>query len=311
MKNLKLFPVLIIGFNRAEFIESLLSNENLKNRDVFIAIDGPRLDRDDDLIVHEKIKKIIDEKSKFDNVYTLINDKNLGCKRAEQTAMTWFFANVEAGIVLEDDVRPTDDFFEFCDKKLEEFEGDSTIWAICGHVPNQEFISLEDDSLDYFFSDTPMTYGWASWSRVWKRYQYDFDLIQIFKIEVPLFQSSKFRQLLFRNIWQRRVFDELFHNVNTWDYQFTVSCWSNKGRNIFPKRHSTKNVGYDEGATHTKSPPSEIKNYKASHHKLKYDDILKNYEIDTYYQKNKFRKIVSNWVLLIILRFLLIFIRNN
>lgn len=313
MKKTKAHPVLIIGFNRANLIEALLNDPNLQNREIFIAIDGPRQANKNDHIAHQRIKKIIETRSEIKISHQLINSKNLGCKRAEQLAMTWFFENVEAGIVIEDDVQPSDTFFEFCDRKLEEFKNDASIWSICGHLPILQFIDEHDMAMDYYLSDTPMTYGWASWSRVWQKYQYDLKIEDIFHIEIPRFQSTRFRKLLFKNMWQRRIFDEIVNNVSTWDYQFTVACWKNHSKNVFPKRSLTTNVGYGQDATHTKVSPIQIEIDKVELicKNIEYDNISKNYEIDHYYNQDKLKKIISNWILLSILKLVMIFVRKD
>ena len=65
-------------------------------------------------------------------VETLFREINLGCGHAPATAIDWFFQNVEAGIILEDDCRPDPTFFSFCEVLLERYKDDDRIKHISG-----------------------------------------------------------------------------------------------------------------------------------------------------------------------------------
>ena len=50
------------------------------------------------------------------------------------------------------------------------------------------------------------------------------------------------------------AFNAVFNNqVDTWDYQWVYSVWTNNGLGVLPNYNLITNIGFDEAATHTKS----------------------------------------------------------
>ena len=71
-------------------------------------------------------------------VQTLFQEANLGCGLGVSTAITWFFAKEERGIILEDDIIPDPSrSSRFCAELLERYEDDERVFAIsgCNFVP--------------------------------------------------------------------------------------------------------------------------------------------------------------------------------
>ena len=61
----------------------------------------------------------------------------------------WFFSYEAAGIILEDDCLPTEEFFRYCDVMLDKFKDNNKIYAISGnnfinshHLKNQSGNSI-------------------------------------------------------------------------------------------------------------------------------------------------------------------------
>ena len=105
-------PVLIIAFNRPDLVKGLIKRIAFaKPARIFFAVDGARNDGDAEL-VRETQKSI----SAIDwpcDIKTFFRVENRGCRNAPPEAITWFFENVEAGIVLEDDCYPSPEFLRF------------------------------------------------------------------------------------------------------------------------------------------------------------------------------------------------------
>ena len=49
-------------------------------------------------------------------------------------------------------------------------------------------------------------------------------------------------------------------NVDYWDYQWTFTCWAQNGLSILPNTTLISNIGFGEGATHTKSSRDRRRN---------------------------------------------------
>ena len=96
-------------------------------------------------------------------VHTWYQEKNVGCDPSGFLAHRWMFSQEEMGIVLEDDVVPSQSFFTFCKELLEKYKDDERINLICG-MNNTGISEHIDDS--YLFTTKGSVWGWASWSRV-------------------------------------------------------------------------------------------------------------------------------------------------
>ena len=117
-------PVLLIIFNRPETTRKVLEaiGRAAPSR-LFVAADGPRsgspTDKELCSQALEAVQKGISWKCE---VQYKVQEKNLGCGMAPAVAISWFFENVEEGIILEDDCLPADAFFPFCTSLLDRYQ---------------------------------------------------------------------------------------------------------------------------------------------------------------------------------------------
>ena len=239
-------PVLFIVFNRPEETARVFEViKKIKPKDVYIAADGARVGIESDIINCEKVKKIVKDIDWNCNIHTLYRKENLGCGLAVSGSIDWFFDNVEAGIILEDDCLPNDSFFEFCQKMLIQYQDKDSVMHISGScygkVANKE---------NYHFTYLPFIWGWATWRRAWLKY--DFNI----KYSTPKHKyeiiSNVFDNKDIRSYWQQTLRD--FHVLPesyTWDYQWFLTIWRVKGLVIQPTVNLIENIGFGSNATHT------------------------------------------------------------
>lgn len=93
-----------------------------------------------------------------------------GCRLGVSRAITWFFDQVEEGIILEDHCVPHPDFFPFCTTLLERYWHDARVWSINGSqflTPRECSRFSRRSSADYWVSAHADSWGWASWRRSW------------------------------------------------------------------------------------------------------------------------------------------------
>ena len=122
-------PVLIICFNRPQYIEAQLEALRLvKPSTIYLACDGARIEHLNDAekvnAVRRGYEKGIDWKC---NLHTNFSNSNLGCSKGPIKAMTWFFSEVEKGIILEDDIIPNKDFFDFMRVMLNHYQSNNRL----------------------------------------------------------------------------------------------------------------------------------------------------------------------------------------
>jgi hypothetical protein len=238
-------PVLFIIFNRPETTFKVFGAiRQAKPKKLFIAADGPRSNKVGEKELCAETRKITELIDWPCEVKTLFRDKNLGCGEAVSGAITWFFQNIEEGIILEDDCLPSPSFFNYCEKMLERYRNETKIMMVSGSNPAT---SLPDLESDYYYSKVYSIWGWATWKRAWKLYNK----------KIPSWPTEKNSKLLMNFYHKKTVadyfwmaFDNVYNNrIDTWDYQWTYNCIINNGLSIVPKYNMISNIGVT--GTHT------------------------------------------------------------
>ncbi len=241
----KLPPVLLLAFNRADttalVIESL---RRVRPAELYFAVDGARPARPAE---EERVRQVRDLVRSIDwpcRVETLFRDANLGCKRAVSGAITWFFDHVEAGVILEDDCIADPSFFSFAAELLERFREDERVMVISGD--NFQF-GRQRTSYSYYYSRYTHIWGWATWRRAWKQFDYGME-------RWPELRDGNWLEDLLGDRRQVRywkaIFDETHADLNTsWAYRWTYSVWLNSGLTVLPNANLVSNIGFGRDAT--------------------------------------------------------------
>jgi len=245
-------PILLIAFNRIHTLEKVFQRiKQVEPTRLYIAVDGPRASKmpEEAHLVEEVIAYLKGAVTWRCKTEFLIRKENLGCKLGVSSAITWFFENVEAGIILEDDCVPETSFFKYCSELLDQYKGNNEVMMISG----DQFASLDRLHDSYYFSVTPHIWGWASWRRAWAKYD-----LQMQGWPACIGQIKAHASLPER-IWAKykSYFDLTRANqIDTWDYQWVYSIWKNQGLVISPKINLISNIGFGNDATHTVDPES-------------------------------------------------------
>ena len=206
---------------------------------MYVAADGPRLHKEGEKEKCETVRKIVTQIDWDCELTTLFREENLGCGKAVSEAITWFFDHVDEGIILEDDCLPNTSFFLFCQDLLERYRDNGKITHISG---NNFQLGKRRGNGDYFFSNYTFIWGWATWRRAWRKYDYsmrDYEL---------LLKNYKYKYL----IQQEMMRVVKYGNLDTWDVQWQYTNFYYYALAIQPKINLVKNIGFSEDATHTK-----------------------------------------------------------
>jgi len=250
-------PVAFIIFNRPDTTKRVFA-EIAKARPpkLLVIADGPRADRPDDAEKCAAVRAIIDNVDWDCEVLTNYSDVNLGCKRRVSSGLDWVFDTVDEAIILEDDCLPHPTFFRFCEEMLEKYRDDERIAMISGD--NFQF-GRKRTGYSYYFSRHTHIWGWASWRRAWRNYDVDM------KLWPEIRDGGWLKDLLGSKVsylYWKYIFENVYKGkVDTWDYQWTFSCWVHSMMTIMPIVNLVSNIGFGRGAVHTteKNKFSEMK----------------------------------------------------
>lgn len=211
-------PVLFLIFNRPETTRSVMrSISKASPTQLFVAADGPRSGRAGEAEQCEAARREATAVAWDCDLHTLFRDQNLGCGVAVSEAITWFFEQVPEGLILEDDCIPAPSFFRFGAELLQHYRDVERVMHISGS--NLQY-GRRRGSASYYFSRLPNIWGWGTWRRAWRHY--DFGL---------------------RPDWELD---------DTWDTQWQLSIAKADGLSIVPNVNLVTNIGMGPGGTHTK-----------------------------------------------------------
>jgi hypothetical protein len=238
-------PILFLIFNRPETTRIVFDQIRQRQpRFLYIGADGPRENHPDDLALCAATRNILTAIDWECEVKTLFRDINMGCGLAPATAITWFFEQVEEGIILEDDCVPEDSFFDYCEILLKKHRDDQGIMMICGTSYQPQ--PLNSDA--YYFSKYPHVWGWATWKRAWQLYHFSLATESQQALKSTIRKTFTHRRERF--FWEKNM-QMIIQGLDAWDYQLMYWMWKNNALCITPWLNMISNIGFGPHATHT------------------------------------------------------------
>ncbi len=254
--------VLILFFCRAEkFAQVFAAVKKARPSRLYLYQDGARNEKD--ILGITACRKIAEEIDWKCEVHYMYQEKNYGCDPSGYMAQKWFFSQEEMGIVLEDDVVPTQSFFLFCKELLERYQDDERIHMICGM---NNYGIAENIQESYFFSKYGSIWGWASWRRVidtWdESYSWleDSQKMKCIKKQFP--SKHHWKKFLRRSRQRKSSGKEYFETIHG------VSMYLYDRLNIVPKYNMIKNIGINSEGTHSINDENLLGNEAIRLHKL-------------------------------------------
>jgi len=249
-------------FNRPDVTEKVFSQIALaRPAKLFLIADGPR-PLTSDIDNCKAVRRIVDNIDWPCEVFRNFSEVNLGLGRRMTSGISWVFGHVEECIILEDDCLPSASFFRFCEEMLERYRDDERIMHINGYSYQFGHIRTEDS---YYISQITCPWGWATWRRAWKYYDFCIPLW------ATLCQTDWLRDIVKdpRTVrYFTRVFDAAYRGESlTWSGQWTFSTLCQSGLSVSPREDLIMNLGFGPEATTTKSdsspeeynrPPAEL-----------------------------------------------------
>ncbi len=287
-------PILFLIFNRPNTTALVFQRiRAIKPKYLFVAADGPRLSKLGEAELCEQARKMVLDNIDWDcELKTRFLEKNLGCKMAVSSAITWFYKNVEEGIILEDDCLPDLSFFYFCEELLNYYRNNERIMHI-GGANFQDGRQRGDGS--YYFSQINHIWGWATWRRAWNKYDVELSSFPQY-LENKL--SCNFVNSYMKKFWTRRFKLAYENKIDTWDIHWQYAMITNNGLAIIPNKNLISNIGFDTMATHTVHEFNPLANIPLSSLDIAVHPsrMQANYEADIYsfrkyFSPTKFRKL--------------------
>jgi hypothetical protein len=243
-------PVAFILFNRPDVTSRVFEEiRRARPSTLLLIADGPRPHVPGEADQCAQARSIVSRIDWPCELLTNYSEQNLGCKLRVSSGLDWVFQQVEEAIIIEDDCLPDPSFFAFCQALLERYRNDPRVMHITGdnfQPPGWSY------PYSYYFSRYASIWGWATWRRAWKLY--DVKISRWPEMKASGWLSDDLSDPREVQVWTQN-FDRVYAgNYDTWDHQWTFTCFSNGGLAVTPAVNLVKNIGFGAAATHTTTP---------------------------------------------------------
>ena len=247
-------PVLFLIFNRPETTGRVFEAiRQARPPRLYIAADGPRPGKEGEEEHCLQARNIATAVDWPCEVKTLFRARNLGCRHAPASAISWFFKHEPEGVILEDDVLPHPDFFPFCDTLLEQYRDTPAVMQITG---NNFQLGVRRGTASYYFSRFGHIWGWASWARAWN----------LCDIAMPGHREFMRDEFPARNTLSGggglppeagEHFTAAFRKIDrgsldAWDYSWQYCLFRHNGLTATPNHALVENIGFGGGTHYAK-----------------------------------------------------------
>jgi hypothetical protein len=242
-------PIVLLVFNRPEPTRRLFEViRKLRPLRLIVVQDAPRPNHPDDQRLCAEVREIVTSITWPCQAQGLFAEKNMGCALRVRSGLDEVFSMEEQAIILEDDCIPDPSFFPYCDELLTRYADDKRIMAISGD--NFHFGAIRQ-AHSYYFSRYFHCWGWATWRRAWQLHRGNLE-------QWPELRQEGWLQANLSNPTEVQHWTGAFNGVHagqidTWDYGFVYTIWRQNGLTILPRHNLVSNIGFGEGATHTKA----------------------------------------------------------
>ena len=251
-------PVLFMVFNRPEPSARVFEAiARAKPSKLLVLADGPREGRSGEREQCEAVRRIVDRVDWDCEVLRNYSDVNLGCGRRVSSGLEWAFEECPELIILEDDTVPHPSFFRFCEEMLARYRDDERVMHISGNQLRSE--QLRDVEHSYYFSQYDHIWGWATWRRAFRHYDFEMK-------HWPTLRETSWLADLFDDepsaLWWRSYLD-VVHKADrslydSWDAQWAYTLWVQHGLSVTPTVNMVTNIGWGADATHTNSSDNPL-----------------------------------------------------
>jgi hypothetical protein len=147
------------------------------------------------------------------------------------------FENEEYGIIIEDDIVLSQDFFKMCELLLPKYKDEEKVMVISARNHSRKY----QKSNEYCFVNYANIWGWATWKRAWEKNTQDFEGWKEYPKMGLLKRYGLFQGMM--AIWYYNKCSDPNDNFGSWDYTWRYNIAKNDGIGIAPRVNLANNIG--------------------------------------------------------------------
>ena len=238
-------PIAVFAYNRPDHLlrtlATLLACDGFDERHVTIFIDGPRDSKDTRAVSDVRSVAM---KMMGPNADIRLAGTNNGLSQSITKGVTELVNKYGRVIVVEDDLELAPGFLRYMNAALDKYEGNQNIYQVSGHMFDvPEFASRSQSIL----LPLTTTWGWATWSRAWKKYDSEAAGWQRLRADRALRKRFDLDGAYpFSGLMERQARGL----SDSWGIRWYWSVFKAGGLVVFPPQTLVRNRGQDGSGTH-------------------------------------------------------------
>lgn len=240
-------PILVLAYNRPDLVAKVMHVIQVyKPIHLYLACDGPRMNKEGDANHVSDTRETMLNAVNWDcEVHTLFREQNRGCAYGVYEAISWFFEHEEYGVILEDDVLVSQDFFKLCEDLLPRYKDEDRIMQIVARNTSRR----TDISNTYVYTQSDSCWGWATWRRAWVNM--DMSMSGANSISIPYLVK---RIGLVKGCMKYYTFKQMHAHIEqstSWATRWALSMLCHDALIICPGVNMGINIGMTSGEHYT------------------------------------------------------------
>lgn len=245
---MELAPIIVFGFNRPKAlmntINSLLTNKEAKDSDLYVFIDGARPEKEGESNQVKAVQEYVKSIEGFKKISYSFSSKNKGLASSIIDGINSVIYEYGKAIVLEDDLELMPNFLSFMNQGLIFYENKKDVMSICGHSCKVK-VPL-DYSYDAYFFTRSSSWGWGTWSNRWSSVDWhlkDWDSVERNKKAFIKSQGSDVFKML--KDWKNG-------KNHSWAIRFCYAQFVQNKLSVIPNISLVDNKGFKGDGTNCK-----------------------------------------------------------
>jgi GR25 family glycosyltransferase involved in LPS biosynthesis len=271
-------PIVFIIYNRPQKTQqSFESIKHYKPEVLYIVSDGPKNANDAKAVA--ETRKVVEQIDWKCNVIRIYSDTNMSCGLRIYSGLNEVFKTTDKAIIIEDDIVVSPDFFTFCTTMLHHFENNQQVMAINGW---NGWLNYNNNLYDAFLNKYTSVWGWATWKRAWQKFEFEPEYEPDFlENTLKKYFNNTFREQLTLHTYKHR----LWQRFNSWDLQWGLAIYLNKGLVVTSSINLCSNIGFDSTGTHL-----NIDDFRGL-----YSNYLKNISTNKLLIQERYNQTIENY----------------
>jgi hypothetical protein len=240
-------PIALFTYNRPlhviQVLESLLQCKRFDACKLFIYCDGPKSTEPiHNVIASQQVVQSFAEKL---GAEVIIQEKHIGLAHSIVSGVTDLCNRFGRVIVIEDDLVVSPFFIDYMLQALDRYQDEERVYQISAFMFPLGICKHQDT----FFLPFTTTWGWATWDRAWKKF--DWNAIGYQK----KFSDSTVRKQFDLDgsyPYYNMLIDRFSGKNDSWGVLWWYAVFSAGGVVLYPCNTFVMNIGFDGSGTHCK-----------------------------------------------------------